>query len=149
MERETGGVLHPTERCTKTGERVMEVLHTKHPEYCPPTAASLDSYPDRPLEIVPVDITNDTVMAVAGRLSEGAGPVGTNSVSFQHWLLHFGAASLELQLIVGDFTEWLRNGRPPWAAYSAMMSSRLIALDKKPGIRPVGVRETWQRLMAK
>ena len=29
------------------------------------------------------------------------------------------------------------------------MSGRLIALDKQPGIRPVSVGETWQRLMAK
>ena len=29
------------------------------------------------------------------------------------------------------------------------MSGRLIALDKQPGIRPVGVGETWRRLMAK
>ena len=29
------------------------------------------------------------------------------------------------------------------------MSGRMIALDKQPGIRPVGVGETWHRLMAK
>ena len=52
-------------------------------------------------------------------------------------------------MIVGDFTEWLSNGRPPWAAYCVMMSSRLSALDKQPGIRPVGVGETWRCLMAK
>ena len=44
----------------------MEVLHTKHPEAHPPTAAILDSYPDLPLELVPVDITNNTVTAVVG-----------------------------------------------------------------------------------
>ena len=52
-------------------------------------------------------------------------------------------------MIVGDFTEWLINGRPLWAAYRSMMSGQLIALDKQPGIRPVGARETWRRLMAK
>ena len=38
---------------------------------------------------------------------------------------------------------------PPWAAYRALMSGRLIALEKSPGIRPVGIGETWRRLLAK
>ena len=52
----------------------MEVLQTKHPDVRPPIAASLDLYPDRPPELVPVDITDDTVTEVAGQLSVGAGP---------------------------------------------------------------------------
>ena len=115
-EWETGEVLQLGDRCIKTGERVMEVLCAKHPEARTPTAASLDSYPDRPLELTLVDITEDTVTAVAGILLGGAGPCGTDSVSLQHSLLRFGAASGELWIIVGDFVEWLGNGRPPWAA---------------------------------
>ena len=124
----------------------MEVLRTKHRT---PTAASLDSYLGRPPELTPVDITKETVTAVAERLLGGAGPGGTDSVSLQHWLLRFGAASAELRLIFGDFVEWLGNGRPPWVAYWALMSGRLIALVKQPGIEPVGVGETWRRMMAK
>ena len=41
------------------------------------------------------------------------------------------------------------NGRPPWAAYRALMSGQLIALDKQPGIRLVGVGKNWHRIMAK
>ena len=96
-----------------------------------------------------MDITEDTVTAVAGRLLGGSGPGGKYSVSLQHWLLRLGAASAELRLIVGDFIEWIANGPPPWAAYQELMSGRLIALDKQPGIRPVGVGETWRRMMAK
>ena len=84
----------------------MEVLHTKHLEARTPKAVCLDSYTSHPPELTPVDITDDTVTAVAGRLSGGAGPGGTDSVSLQHWLLSFGAASAELRLIVGDFAEW-------------------------------------------
>ena len=91
----------------------MEVLRTKHPKARTPTAASLDSYPGRPSELTPVDITEDTVTAVAGRLSGGAGPEGTDSVSLQHCLLRFGAASADLRLIVGEFFGWLGNGQPP------------------------------------
>ena len=104
-EQDTGGILQPGERCTKTGDRVLEVICTKHPEARTPTAASLDSYTGRPPEITPVDITDDTVTAVAGRLLGGAGPGGTDSVSLQHWILRFSAASAELRLIVGDFVE--------------------------------------------
>ena len=125
------------------------MFRNKHPEARTPASASLDSYPGRPTELTPVDITKDTVTAVAGRLSGGDGTGGTDSVSLQHWLLRFGAASVEIRLIVGDFVEWLGNGRPPWVAYRALMRGQLIALDKQPGIRPVGVGETWRRMMAK
>ena len=70
-------------------------------------------------------------------------------MSLQHWLLRFGAASREIRLIVTDFAEWLSNGRPPWAAYRSIMSGRLIALDKQPRVRLVGVGETWWRFMVK
>ena len=106
------------------------VLCTKHLKACTPTAASLDSYPDRPPDLVPVNITDDTVKVVAGRLSVWAGPGGTESVSLQHWLLQFGVASGELRLIVGGFREWMSNGRPPWAAYRTLMRGRLVALEK-------------------
>ena len=120
----------------------MDVLRSKHVEAQTLTAASLDLYPDRPPELTPVDITDDTVTEFVGRLSRGAGPGETDSVSLQHWILHFRSASRELRLIVGDFTEWMGNGRLPWSAFRALMSGRLIALDKQPGIRLVGVGET-------
>ena len=94
----------------------MEVLHTKHPDARPPSTAFLDAYPNNPPEMFPVNITDNLVLAVTGRLLGGAGPGGTDSVSIQHWLLRFGAASGELRQIVAEFGEWLRNGRPPWAA---------------------------------
>ena len=77
----------------------MEVLHTKHPDACLPTAAILDTYPDRPPELVPVDINDDTVTEMTGRISGGAGTRGTDSVILQHWLLRFRVTSGELRLI--------------------------------------------------
>ena len=77
----------------------MEVLRTKNPDAHPPTADSLDTYPDLLTELVPVDITSNTVTEVAGQLSGRAGPGGTDSVSLQNWLLNFGVMSRELRLI--------------------------------------------------
>ena len=87
--------------------------------------------------------------AVSGKLLGGAGPGGIDSVSLQHWLLRFRAASGKLGLIFGDFVEWLGNVRPPWSVYRALMSGRLVTLDKQLLIRSVRVGETWRRMMAK
>ena len=89
-------MLHTLEQCTNIGERVLEVLCTKYPEAHPPTVAILELYPDRPPEIVPVDITDDTVTEDAVRLSGGIGPWETDSVSLQYWIMCFGAAIVEL-----------------------------------------------------
>ena len=75
-DQETGEMLQPAELCTKTRERVMEMLRTKHLDACPLTVASLDTYPDHPPEFVPVGITNNTVTEVVERLYGGAGMGG-------------------------------------------------------------------------
>ena len=54
-----------------------------------------------------------------------------------------------LRQIVGEFGEWMANGRPPWAAYRALVLGRLIGLKKCPGLSPVGVGDTWRRMLAK
>ena len=148
-KQDTGGVLMPEDYCTKTEDRVMEVLHTKHPKARPPSATSLDTYTGRQPELVLVDITYDTVMEVAGCLFGGAGPGEADLVSLQHWHLRFGLERGGLRLTVMEFEEWLANGRPPWAAYRSLMSGIMIALDKHPGVRPVRVGETCRCLMSK
>ena len=45
--------------------------------------------------------------------------------------------------------DWMANSPPPWAAYCALMACRLVALDKRPGVRPVGIGETLRRALAK
>ena len=99
-ESKRGGVLQPYNHCTKAGERVMEVLYTKHHNARPPSATCMDTYAENLPEMVLVDITDDVVSEVAGRLSGGGGQGGTDSVSLQHWLLQFGAASSKLSQIV-------------------------------------------------
>ena len=131
------------------GDRVMEVLRTKHPNAQPPSATIIDTYNVRPPELIPVEITDDPVTEVVGRLSGDDGSGGTDSASLQHWLLIFGAASGELRLAVVGFAEWLKNERPLWATYRALMRGRLIALDRQPGVRLDGVEETWGRKMEK
>ena len=43
----------------------------------------------------------------------------------------------------------MANSPPPWAAYCALMACPLVALDKRPGVRPVGIGETLCRALDK
>eukprot|EP00957_Ditylum_brightwellii_P140455 10701302-Ditylum_brightwellii.AAC.1 len=90
-----------------------------------------------------------TVQHIASQIQGSARPGGVEAVSWQDWLLRFGAASLKLREAVAKLTWWLANTRPAWAAYRVLVAGRLIALDKCPGVRPVGVGEILLRMMGK
>ena len=48
-----------------------------------------------------------------------------------------------------EWALWLANTTPPWAAYRAMRQGRLVALDKQPSVRPLGIGEAWMRAISK
>ena len=77
----------------------------------------------------------EAVESVVQKLLGRSGPVGTDSEALQGWLLKFGEDSTRLRTIVENFVDWLANGSPPWAAYCAFMSGRLIALDSQAYVR--------------
>ena len=139
----------PSDIDEKTKEPVGDVLQSKHPDARTPDPSDLEDHDGELPDFVPLDITEETVATIARRLSGGAGPGGTDSVSLQHWLLRFGGASAELREAVAEFTDWLANDLPPLAAYRALMAGHLIGLDKCLGVRPVSIGETWRRLFAK
>ena len=43
----------------------------------------------------------------------------------------------------------MANSSSPWAAYCALMACSLVALDKSPGVRPLGIGETLRQAMTK
>ena len=47
---------------------------------------------------------------------------------------------------MADWVDWLSNGLPPYAAYRAVNTVWTVALDKCPGVWPLGVGEVWMRL---
>jgi len=100
-------------------------------------------------EAVPLNVTVDIVETIAGKLSGAAGCSGTDAVDLGNWLLRHGAESEALRFEMAEMTNLLANSSPSWAMYQALMACRLVALDKQPGTRPVGIGEVYRRLMAK
>jgi len=43
---------------------------------------------------------------------------------------------------------WLSKDSPPFAAYYAVDSARMLAADNKPGVRPLACGEIWMRFWA-
>ena len=152
-DRSGGGVRQPDDLCSKAGRPVWQVLQEKHPALRDPTSTgdaegAFEPYPDLPAP-VPVCVSQDDVEAISSRLTGAAGPGGTDAVDLANWLLRFGRESEALREEMAAWTNWLANTSPPWAAYRAVMANRLVALDKQPGTRPVGIGEVYRRLWAK
>ena len=126
----------------KTGRPFADVLREKHPDMRLPPAenpvcAAFGVYEEVP-KTVPLDFTEDDVTWVASKLSGAAGALGAEAIELRNWLLRFGCASEELRVVVASLADWMANSSPPWAEYRALMASRLVALDKRPWVRPVG-----------
>jgi hypothetical protein len=60
-----------------------------------------------------------------------------------------GQASQRLQVVISQFSQWLSNGTPPFAAFRAALANRRIAMNKFPGVQPVGIGDVRRRLVAK
>ena len=136
---EKGGVLQPRNTCKNTGEPVLVLIRDKHPEDHVPSAHIFDACSGRPSDLLPFNLTEDTVIEVAPHLSGGAGPGGTDVVILKHWVIRFGEVSGDLRQIVAEFSKWLVKKQPSWAVYCALMSGHLISFNNHPGVRPVGV----------
>lgn len=146
--REGGGVLHPDTLDAKTSRKVSAVLMDKHPPSCHPPIEALEAYKEA-LEPLWLQIGFESFEAAIWKLAGNAGPSSTDAVELQHWLFRFGTVSETLTAELIAWTEWLANNSPPWAGYHAMMACCLIAIDKQPGVCPVGIGEVYRCLFAK
>jgi hypothetical protein len=95
---------------------------------------------------MPVYCFEECVAKAAARLSGSAGPCGVDAEMLKNWLLRHGDHSGRLRDAMATWVDWLSNGSPPYAAYRAVNMVRTVALDKSPGVRPLGIGESWMRL---
>ena len=90
-------------------------------------------------ELPSLDITAQTIQMVAKQIQGSAGPSGVHAVWWEHWLVRCGTRSEKLREAVAALARRLANEVVPWEDVRAMIANRLIALDKCPGVRPIGV----------
>jgi len=148
--RDPGGLYAPDNICTKTGRRVLDVPRKKHPDACIPEEPAFISYANSAelLEAMPIACYEEQISLRAAHLHGGAGPCGVDGTMLKEWLLRHEVSSERLREEMAHWVVWLSNDSPPFAAYRAVNSARMLAADKKPGVHPLACGEIWMRLWA-
>ena len=142
------GVLSLDASTSVPGNSVLDILHEKHLEPGVIDESTFMSCDDLP-PLLDLDITADYVEHVAHQIQESLWPCGSTALQWHRYLLRHGLSSARLHDAVAMLAHHLANGIVDWESIHALMASRLIALDKCPGIRPIGVGEALRRILCK
>ena len=132
---------------------VREILLSKHPPpgLIDPSAIHLDrSNPVHyPHSIVFDNITGDLIKKMALKCQGAAGPSGLDATSWRRLCSSFKSASSNLCHSLALVARRLCTAFVDPDNLSAFVACRLIALNKNPGVRPIGVGETCRRIISK
>ena len=89
------------------------------------------------------------IRSIALRTTGAAGPSGLDAHAWRRLCTTFKASSSYLCQSLANVTKWLCTTYVDPEAVSPLLASRLIALDKCPGVRPIGIGDTARRIIAK
>ena len=107
--RDGGGVMKPTDTCTKAGIPVLEVLHSKHPDkrvpdLDDPNNLAFETYPRVP-DPIPLQCDVFEVEKIARKLNGAAGVDSVDAAQAKTFLTGFSRASAELREVMVDMAE--------------------------------------------
>ena len=149
-----GGVLCADEMVDLgDGEKtVLDILHSKHPHSEPVSMDALPEGHNDPPEVHPVifnQITASTIRYAALHTKGAAGPSGMDAHCWRRLCTVFKSASQDLCHALATLAKRLCTTFVVPKGLSPLLACRLIALDKCPGVRPIGMCETPRRIIAK
>ena len=148
-----GGVLHLHDTINNGNAEqitVKDALKSKHPTG---KAATLDSiYQGMPPDVHPVifdPIDASMIRSIALSTRGAAGPSGLDVYMRRRMCTSYKTASSALCQSLALTAKRLCTTPTDPRCVSPLLACRLIALDKNPGVRPIGIGETPRRIIAK
>ena len=149
-ENSSSGVLGIKDTISGSSKTVHDLLLEKHPRASvPPDDVLLD---EEPLSINPIvfeALTPKLIKEVARRSKGAAGPSGLDSEAWKRMLICFKQASNRLCNALAAAAKVMCVSDLTNVDLSAFTATRLIPLDKKPGVRPIAVGEVFRRIICK
>ena len=131
---------------------VRDVLNEKHPAAKDVNSDYLLAESDGPPAPHPVVLdclTGSTIKAAALRTFGGAGPSGVDAVGWRRVCCSFHKASKSLCDALAAVARRLATEYIDPKGLTAFTACRLCAIDKCPGVRPIGISEVPRRVIGK
>ena len=132
---------------------VLEALKKKHParKSATPSAVITSNSPSQePSHFILFDHLDGQMIRKTVLKTEGAaGPSGLDAAAWRRLCTSFQSASTDLCDALASTARRICCSFVDPKSLSAFVACRLIALDKCPGIRPIGIGETARRIIGK
>ncbi len=152
LSDEHGGGPLPLDDLVDGQTTVLEVLISKHPPAQQLRAEAIlpESEQRPPVHSVLFErITGPTIRAAALLTKGSAGPSCIDAAGWRRLCTSFHGASKDLCAAVALVARRLCTEHVDPTSVTAFKACRLIPLNKRPGVRPIGVCETLRRIIGK
>ena len=127
---------------------ILDALKVKHPKAQLPCSSTLILDSDIP-PFEDIDVTSSHVATIAHKVQGSGGPGGCDSSHWRDVLLRYDSCSARCRDAVAPLVSLLGNSIVDWNWIQALLANRLIALDKCPGFRPIGIGKNLRRILSK
>ena len=136
---------------TQTTQHLRDILESKHP---PAQPAHPDDiiHSDIPPSVHPIvfdSLDAATIRSAALHTNGAAGPSGLDAHCWRRLCSSFSGASNELCHSLAKVAFRMCTSFVDPSCISPFLAYRLIAINKNPGVRPIGVCQTARRIIAK
>ena len=136
---------------TINGQTVLDILKSKHRPAAPANATAMitGDVPPSPHPVLYSSITREAIREAALHTQGAAGPSGLDAASWRRMCTAFHGASDDLCDSLASCARRIASSYVDPTALEAFLASRLIPLDKQPGVRPIGIGEVARRIIGK
>ena len=130
---------------------ISQILDEKHPKPAPPSSDALLSgtLPPQPHPVKFSALDLEMIRRAALNTYGAAGPSGVDAEGWRWMCTSFSDASDSLCDALASSARRLATQYIDPSSLDAFVASRLIPLDKNPGVRPIGIGEVIRRIVGK